>query len=195
MLSRLIHILKRALDEFLPRPDDFDRVAGVSTSGLISIFRLKIVGSHRHGAIRYQAVSPDLFSRCLDQLDIAYPEFTFVDLGCGKGRALLLARKYGFRRLVGVEFAPALVKCARVNVPGAEIVLGDAAEFRFPDTPLVVFLYNPFGSEVLQKVVANLAHSTGWLVYVTPVHGSILRDGGFHFVHGKPAFSVWRLPC
>jgi hypothetical protein len=43
-------------------------------------------------------------------------DFTFIDLGSGKGRALLMASAYPFKRIIGVEFMPELHRVAQENI-------------------------------------------------------------------------------
>ena len=98
-----------------------------------------------------------------------FRDFAFIDLGSGKGRVTVLAGQLPFKRVIGVEFVPRLVKQARANLkkipPNAllcsdvDFVLGDAAEYEFPLLPLVIYLFNPFTEVVLRKVLKNLSRS------------------------------------
>jgi SAM-dependent methyltransferase len=98
-----------------------------------------------------------------------FHEFIFLDLGSGKGRTLLLASDYPFRRIVGVELLPALNDAAQNNICkyqsgsqkcfALESICGDAADFAFPDEPTVLFLFNPFPESGLRNVMANLERS------------------------------------
>ncbi|MGA7375855.1 MAG: class I SAM-dependent methyltransferase [Candidatus Sulfotelmatobacter sp.] len=98
-----------------------------------------------------------------------FREFIFLDLGSGKGRTLLMASDYPFRRIVGVELFPALNDAAQNNICkyrsasqkcfALESICGDAAEFAFPDEPTVLFLFNPFPESGLRNVIANLEQS------------------------------------
>ena len=54
----------------------------------------------------YQPTEPALFHEMLAALNITFEDFTFIDLGSGKGRALLMASDYPFLRIVGVELLP-----------------------------------------------------------------------------------------
>jgi hypothetical protein len=96
-------------------------------------------------------------------------DFTFIDLGAGKGRALLMASDYPFQRIMGVEFMPDLCRAAEENIASysassndrqkcsqIEMVCLDACDFQFPDRPLVVYLFNPFSEPVFVKVLENL---------------------------------------
>jgi hypothetical protein len=108
-----------------------------------------------------------------------------------KGKPLMVASTYPFRRLIGVDVSPACIEVARRNVAGygpdridparVELRVQDAADFAFPDEPLVVYLYNPFPGAVLDRVVANLEASLresprpAAVVYVNPHALSALR--------------------
>jgi SAM-dependent methyltransferase len=188
-----VNLIKRLLTEFFPKPDDVDISENISTSGYVSLRRLRTVGTHRQGAVRYQPVSTESFNGCMSLLPPVALGFTFIDLGCGKGRALVLARKRGFCRVIGVEFAPALASVARRNVPEAEITIADAAAFNFPDCPLVVFLYNPFGSEVLEQVADHLSTRRGFVAYVNPVHDNVLASHSFTLIGRGERYSAWSI--
>ena len=139
----------------------------------------------------YQPVGRRSFHRPLAALDIDRRKFTFVDLGCGKGKALLLAGRAGFGRVVGVELSEELAEVARRNVGSAGSVAGievhtqDATEYAFPRDPLVVFLYHPFDEPVLRPVLANLRESLrehpreAYIVYVAPHLGAVLDETPF----------------
>jgi len=103
------------------------------------------------------------------QPDFDFREFTFIDLGSGKGRTLLMASGYAFRRILGVELLPALNQIAQNNLAhynnpcqkcfAMEAVCADATAFLFPPEPTVLFLFNPFPESGLRSVMANLVRS------------------------------------
>lgn len=113
------------------------------------------------------------------------PGEVFVDYGSGKGRVLIMAAEYPFRRIVGVEISPELHAVARVNLARCadrlrcqdiELWTGSAADFPVPTDASVVYLYNPFHGRVLRTVLAGLRASLDAhprrlrLVYNNPVH-------------------------
>ena len=117
---------------------------------------------------QYMPTDPELFRPVLHELGVPYEQFTFIDLGSGKGRALLLASEFPFRRIIGVELLPELHAVAQENIrtyqEGAqqariELWCGDARQFPFPSEPLVVFLFDPFPEHVLEQVIAALGRS------------------------------------
>jgi SAM-dependent methyltransferase len=90
-------------------------------------------------------------------------DYTFLDLGCGKGRAVLLASEMGFREAVGVELNAGLAEIAKANAriwtaagkarSPIRIECRDATEVEWPSGPCLVFLYNPFAEPVMRAVV------------------------------------------
>lgn len=96
-------------------------------------------------------------------------ETTFVDIGSGKGRVVLLAAMREFREVVGVELAPSLHEVAQHNleivratgalVAPTRLVLGDAADLAVPSGPCVFYLYHPFRASVANVVVARIIAS------------------------------------
>jgi SAM-dependent methyltransferase len=147
----------------------FDRRYGTDTGGSVSTANLGIADD----AVRKQAIlylpSPARVTRwMLDTLRLDYSQYSFVDLGCGKGRVLLIASTYSFRRVIGVEISQELSRIARENVArvpasvrksDVEVQTIDAATIRFPPTNLLVHMYHPFGSELTRVVLRRLEES------------------------------------
>jgi SAM-dependent methyltransferase len=121
----------------------------------------------------YQPTEAGLFHKTMAALPaqkgFEFRTFTFIDLGSGKGRTLLMASDYSFRRIVGVELLPALHRAALENLGkyrsesqkcfAIEAIRQDATEFMFPPEPMVVFLFNPFPEAGLRRVIENLEKS------------------------------------
>jgi SAM-dependent methyltransferase len=121
----------------------------------------------------YQPTESVLFNEMIGalcaQACFDFRDFAFIDLGSGKGRTLLMASDYPFRRIVGVELLPALSRAAHENLGkyqnksqscfAIELICEDASEFAFPVEPVVLFLFNPFPESGLRRVIANLEQS------------------------------------
>jgi hypothetical protein len=150
----------------------FDVESGVRTSGIIPGRFLKAGHRNDRHSTAYFGVAPSVFRGLMGRWQRSQPwaaieDFTFVDVGAGMGRAMLLASELPFRRVEGVELNPVLAGIARRNaakwrVAGRassplRVKWGDAVEFRFPKGPCVVFLFNPFGASVMRRLVARLA--------------------------------------
>ncbi len=147
----------------------FDQKYHVDTAGTVSQGSLDVRSRNQLFATRYEPIRDVDFATLLADAGLHYPDYTFVDLGSGKGRAVLLAAALPFRRIVGVEFSPRLDAVARANLEhytgernctDIELVCMDAARYDFPeDSPLVLYLYNPFERPVMQQVADRLAAS------------------------------------
>jgi SAM-dependent methyltransferase len=117
----------------------------------------------------YQPTEPALFHEMLSSLHLDHREFTFIDLGSGKGRALLMAAEYPFRRILGVELLPQLNRIAQENLRkyksgkqksfNLKAACGDACTFVFPPEPTVLYLFNPLPESGLKQVLGNLEQS------------------------------------
>jgi SAM-dependent methyltransferase len=163
----------------------FDERFGVETGGLI----YELPSGHQHDVYNngYFAVAPSVFHAVMDamrdRLHVDYQRFSFVDVGSGKGRALLLASDYPFREVIGIELSPELDRVARTNIalysgprhrPPVISIQGDAAEFHWPPEPLVVYMWNAFTGPVMERVFRNLEASLAklprelYLVYIHP---------------------------
>lgn len=146
----------------------FDLEFGVRTSGLIAGRHLSAGHRHDRHVTAYYAIAPSVFQgilvcwrRCRPVAPI--DAYTFVDLGAGMGRALLLAAAYPFRSVVGVELHPTLARIARRNLAlwraagRARVPLRmhccDAVDFPLPPGPCLIFLFNPFGAPVLRRLL------------------------------------------
>lgn len=154
IVKRVLEIPKRGLPKLRSTPTTFDDDWNTDTDGLVWLTNPS--SPHFADGVRYEACSPYACQWAIEQIPNR-ERFCFVDVGCGKGRPLLIASRYGFRRLIGVEYSERLCRVARKNLADqAEIVCQDAADFRFPDGPLFVYFHNPFGESVLTSVLSNL---------------------------------------
>jgi SAM-dependent methyltransferase len=176
---------------------------GTDTGGYL---RPDEIGSgHANDALNngYSAVAPSVFREACRRWRVTLPPsaarveaYSFVDVGAGKGRALLLAAELPFRKVIGVELNEELARIARKNVtlwnrvakPRTKIrvLREDATEFRWPRTPLLVYLNNPFECALVERLAANLttvaASGSGLMdvLYINPGCAETLtRQGRF----------------
>lgn len=197
--GRIAHHL-RWLREFRQRDSAFDKKLGVDTKGPVGLWHLRVRSDNLQHAIRYEGVDPDLFRRALTEIGENFSGFSFIDLGCGKGRALLLADEFNFSQIIGVEFAPELAAVARKNGHragvNATVLSQDAVQFSFPPGDSVVYLYNPFGPTVMEPVLDHVLaanNSKCYIVYVKPVHRRQCFDTRprLRYLSGGPDYAIW----
>ena len=175
-------------------PHPFDLAYNVDTTGLVWGEGLNGVDEKQEAAYwatGYYGVSPSAFDDALKSLPIDWPSFTFVDIGCGKGRALLLALRYRWGGLLGVELSPELAEVAARNLKSfaatwrqegvnARIVAGDATTIDLPSGPLVLYLYHPFAAPVMARFLKHVQQALEveprplYLLYTNPELGSML---------------------
>jgi hypothetical protein len=115
---RLLHGLA-VKDGLIRHP--FDLEFGVRTSGLIAGRYLGSGQRSDRHITAYYAIAPSVFQGILVRWRRCRPAapidaYTFIDLGAGMGRGLLLASAYPFRSVFGVELHPTLARIARRNL-------------------------------------------------------------------------------
>jgi SAM-dependent methyltransferase len=145
----------------------------------------------------------------LASLGIDFVGYTFIDLGSGKGRTLLMASESPFRRIVGVELLPELHRVAAENAKKyasetqhcfqLEPVCGDAREFHFPEEPTVLYLFNPLPEPGLASVIGHLEQSLRhdprpvFVLYHNPLlEGVLLASPALQKMGGTHQYSVFR---
>jgi len=175
----------------------FDERHSVDTSGYIAGHGLGAGHSNDRFITGYAPIPASSFCAAIEKWRSTAPppdtaQYTFVDVGCGKGRALLLASQLGFREVVGVELNPRLADIATANIATwtaagkarcpIRIVCGDALEFDWPAGPTLVYLYNPFGEPVVRALSNKLSSSYAnnpdelELIYQKSEHSSAFEE-------------------
>lgn len=134
-----------------------ERSSGLRTGGLIAIETLV---NDWHGCHDYFPTGYAELRAVLATLDCR-PDDMFIDIGAGKGRALLVAAERPFGAVVGVEISSALCVDARANVAryggglacrDIRVVEVDAAEWPIPHEATLIYLYNPFHGARLERL-------------------------------------------
>ena len=172
------YVLDRLVDPII------DRAVGMDTAGFQSVNHL---GLDPDQAFDYRVAGWRSLHVILRRDEVTAHD-VFVDLGCGKGRVLFLACRYPFKRIIGVDLSPAMVKAARRNLAGrprVQVEMANAAEWPIPDDVTLAFLYNPFPNAIFERVVENLLESLRrrprhlGLIYRRPdrMHSYLLEQG------------------
>lgn len=188
-----------------------DRKYNIDTQGIIDDLNVlaptSIAAKNANG---YEGIQIPVFKRILKHLRINPAEYTFVDLGSGKGRACIMAAEWGFANVIGVEFSPVLHAIAQQNIERfqtrhrsktcIQLKLDDAATFRMPDANLVCFLYNPFDDVIIDQVIRNLINAQKMygkailIAYRNPVHAEIFdKNPAFLLLEKNPDFRLYQI--
>ncbi|MBS1754019.1 MAG: class I SAM-dependent methyltransferase [Ferruginibacter sp.] len=173
---------------------------GIHTTGADELKQLEKLGIDTSHATLYMPVSYSLLEEIFEQLP-ALPRTHFVDIGCGKGRALCVAAYYGFKNVTGIDFSKKLCEDAtsnlaltQIKIPSLQyqVINNDAFYFEIPGNADCIFLFNPFDEIIMSAVVKNIKkslqrnHKTVNIVYVNPLHKTYFLNAGFAEVwHSK----------
>lgn len=169
----------------------FDWRYGTDTRRRVDLSRLEFQSRNKCLAKMYGATKAQPFLRLVEQL--ALPKTgSFVDIGCGKGRVLMLAALAGFRNVVGLEFSPELCTIARHNwnrfqshtptSTACEVLEVDATQYAFQSDQTVFFLYDPFLPAILEQVIRRIGESLeahprkAWLIYGAPKYHETVAE-------------------
>lgn len=152
----------------------FDAEYGLRTSGLVAGRHLKSGHAHDRQITAYYGIAPSVLRRIVKRWQTLRPAaplagYTFIDVGAGMGRAMLIAAEMSFCRVIGVELHPVLARIAQKNIlrwcaagrarAPMQMECGDAMELALPQTPTVLFLFNPFGATVMRLLLKRIASS------------------------------------
>ncbi len=147
----------------------WDLIHGVDTCGEIPLIGLDFHSKNKTDGLEYQSHHPVIIRAGLMALAIRYEDYTFIDVGCGKGRVLLIASEFPFRSIIGLEFAPPLAEIAKRNLQNyrsshqscsrIKVITGDAMEYELVPEPQVLYFYSPFSPSVLDQIVQRIEDS------------------------------------
>lgn len=177
---------------------NFDRDLGVHTSSQAYSWDLTMksegddIGDDEP---MYLPTSSTAFRTAMARLPRDLSDFVFVDYGSGMGRTLLLASSYGFRRIIGVEFAAELHEIAKENIGRYEhpdqscfdihSEHVDATVWSPPDDKCVFYFFHPFEQIVMDKVMSRIRDSylenprEMYFVYYKPVYREVFESQDF----------------
>jgi SAM-dependent methyltransferase len=180
------------------RTHPFDKKYGTDTSGVVPVQRIASDMTLQSKISAYGGSQPSIIRRAIMALR-EVDEYHFVDLGCGKGRAMIVASEFPFRSICGVELSSRLTKIARQNLnrvrrcfpnrPPVSIVEGNAITSPLPEGKVALFFYHAFGAELLSQFIHELegflsrGNGPVFFIYCNPVHG--------HVLDASPAFIRW----
>ena len=185
LLGPLLYVFESARSYIEERKEAFDARFGTDTAA-------PFFGSEKPGAYFYVATTASLIYEILNSLALQADTFAFVDMGSGKGRALLVASEFAFAKIVGIELSSHLHRIAEENIkrysPASQQCTAfqplcmDVVDYDYGPEPPVLFLFDPFGRETLQSVVANLEESLSanpreaFVVYIYPQFEDVLQS-------------------
>jgi hypothetical protein len=148
----------------------WDEQHGTQTAGDVPLIAVGVSPDDAgRGHNTYRPVWEHKFNRAMRVIAPKIADFTFVDYGSGKGKVLLMASDYPFRKILGMEYSPVLHEEALRNISRyrsstqrcreVTSVYQDALTFEPPEGPLVCFLGNAFDDATFDVVLNRIAAS------------------------------------
>jgi len=187
-----VHILKQEIKG--------EKKYGIMTSGADELKSLEKKGIDIDHSTIYMPVSYDLLEEIFSELNISEYHH-FLDIGCGKGRALCVAASNGVKKITGLDLSKALCTDAEKNLVSIQLNLpdlqykifnNDAFYFEIPADVDCIFMFNPFDDVIMSGVAENIAVSVEehprkiTLIYANPVYKEELLNIGFKQIfHSK----------
>ena len=152
----------------------FDLFHGVETNSAVNENQL---GFKNSSSYPYIPVDPISLQKILSKLPIS-TEDIFCDIGCGKGRALIIASMFPFKKVIGIDIHPTLIDRAKVNIQKykkSEVYCQDATQAAFNDEVTWLFMACPFTGELFDQFLIHLEDSLErnprnfYFLYQTPI--------------------------
>jgi SAM-dependent methyltransferase len=173
----------------------FDLRYGTDTHLMVPKREMKVKSQHFKNSLMYMVSWTSVIIESLDfvkrELMTHESNYRFIDIGCGKGKVVLVARLQVFidgdrSSYIGIDFDEKLIEIARDN---SSHLFGDEGAFLHADiidfdfkqlnSSLILFLYNPFDQDVLEKFLLKLKELSVIIIYVNPVHRHLLIGQGY----------------
>jgi hypothetical protein len=183
----LSHQLEKTRPSFrlkLKQDRAFDTAYGVETQDIVKVKELDFPEDVREYCREYGPTPVWVFQDVLQDLPVSYEDYTLIDYGSGKGRTLLLASEYPFKKVIGLELSSRLTEIARKNIQfykpasrrcrDVQALCVNAIDFEIPNEKIIFYFYNPFRQPILGAVFAKIELSLKqsprdvFLVYVNP---------------------------
>lgn len=172
----------------------YEKQLGINTHSIVNLDKLTLAGEDSKQNHHYQGASYYILFSIFEKLPIETRIFPFIDYGCGKGRALFVAEQCGFTNLIGVDIAKELIDNANANKKAyhkkneqsnLDFLFEDATKFQIPIDAQVFYFFNPFGEDILQKVINNIKASVKlnprkiYCIYLNPKYKVIFEKNDF----------------
>jgi len=165
----------------------------IQSTGADELLELEEKGIDISHANTYIPASYDLLETVLSKIN-QYKLNHFLDIGCGKGRAMCVAAYYGFNKVSGIDFSKELCKKAMENVEITKkkfpllsylVINNEAFYYEIPADVDCIFLFNPFDEMIMSGVIENIEISLEesprniYIIYLNPLHKKQFIEAGY----------------
>ena len=165
----------------------------INTTGADSLKSLEKKGIDITHATIYMPVSYDILEMFFEEIKLSTFSH-FLDVGCGKARAMCVAAAYDVKKISGVEFSKDLYNTAKENIAATKLKFtstyfkiynNDAFYFEIEEDVDCIFFFNPFDETVMSGVMENIETSLETnprvmtIVYINPLEKHVLLEWGY----------------
>ncbi|MEQ1799235.1 MAG: class I SAM-dependent methyltransferase [Lacibacter sp.] len=169
----------------------------INTTSFNNLSRFTIKGDQLAHATEYMPVSYFTIEQLFSHLPEKAKTETFLDIGCGKGRAMCIAAHYGFNNVSGIDFAKEMIDAAAKNLAGIkelfphlqyELSWADITTLEIGKEVSTVFLFNPFDEILMKSVIQKIKTSLKnyprafHVMYASPRHEDLFFAAGFDVI-------------
>jgi len=178
----------------------YEKLLGINTHSIVNLDKLTLAGEESDQNHHYQGASYYILFSIFNELPKETQRFPLIDYGCGKGRALFVAEQCGFTNLIGVDIAKELIEDANENKAiykkknqqsNIDFLFEDATKYQIPNDAQVFYFFNPFGEEIMQRVINNIKESVKlnprkiYCIYLNPKYKVVFEKNGFDVFYTK----------
>ena len=171
-----------------------ERKYKINSTSFNNLSDFNIKGDQLKHGTEYMPVSYFTIEEILSRLPNELKKGIFLDIGCGKGRAMCVAALFGFTNLQGIDFAKEMIDAAEINLKKTkELFPGMQYELSWADVSTLViekdvntiFLFNPFNQKVMEMVIEKTKDSlkkhprTIYVLYASPQYIEFFYKLGF----------------
>jgi SAM-dependent methyltransferase len=175
----------------------YEKQLGIDTLSIENLDQLTLASKNSKENHHYQGASYFVLYSIFNSIPESFKKNTFIDYGCGKGRALFVAEQCGFELLIGVDIAKELIDLANQNLlkynkksknSSINFVFEDATQFKIPQDACLFYFFNPFGPQILNPVLQNIKESVKnypreiYCIYLNPIYNEAFKQSGFKLV-------------
>ena len=118
---------------------------------------------NNHYAPTYYSVIKESFRSIKDR-----NKLTFIDVGCGKGKVLLVASDFGFKEIIGIELSKKLLITCKINLnnykklkvkkKSIKLININATKYKITNEN-VFYFFDPFSKIILDNFLKKILES------------------------------------
>jgi hypothetical protein len=176
----------------------YERKLRIQTLAIENLEGMNVLDDDFENNHHYQGASYYVLHQVFTEINKFPHQYSIIDYGCGKGRAMIVAAKEGFKNVAGIDLAEELCVSARKNIgvvamrfPATtfSVVHANATAYQAIDEFDTFYFFNPFGRQVMSAVVTQIKLSQQrkprvvYIIYINPQFFDCFIHEGFEIAY------------